>query len=103
MQSESATKFRAKSPTAEDWCQAEQVTQLVFDQLKLDMKAPAVKQQLLDANFESVMPFFAKNQFVAPFALASKAPFASNKNFSFLHVEDTASNSSTPATQTSST
>jgi hypothetical protein len=75
----------------------------VIDQLKLDMKAPVVKQPLLDPNFTSVMPFFAKNQFVAPFAQASKAPFASNKNFSFLHVEDTpqklvnAKNSDRPA------
>ncbi len=59
VQTESATKFRAKSPTAEDWCLAEQDTQPVIDQLKLDMKAPVVKQPLLDPNFTSVMPFFA--------------------------------------------
>jgi hypothetical protein len=33
------------------------------------------------------MPFFARTKFEKPFVLSSKAPFASSKNFSFLHVE----------------
>ena len=52
------------------------------------MRVPVNKESLLDTQYCSVFPFFERGIFRPPFALSSKAPFASSDVFCFIRVSE---------------
>ena len=52
------------------------------------MRVPVNKESLLDTQYCSVFPFFERGIFRPPFALSSKAPFASSDVFCFIRVRE---------------
>ena len=52
------------------------------------MRVPVNKETLLDTQYCSVFPFFERGIFRPPFALSSKAPFASSDVFCFIRVRE---------------
>lgn len=84
---ESCASRYGRIPTAEDKKLAQTVTAPMIERLAIPgLRAPVVRESLLDSHFRCVLPFFARSRFVPPFALASKAPFASVEPFRFVRV-----------------
>jgi hypothetical protein len=52
------------------------------------MHVPICKESLLDTQYCSILPFFKRGVFRPPFALSSKAPFASSDLFCFIRISD---------------
>jgi hypothetical protein len=52
-----------------------------------DMHVPINNESLMNTRYASIVPFFVKGDFIVPFALSSKAPFASSNLFCFVRVK----------------
>jgi hypothetical protein len=52
------------------------------------MHVPICKESLLDTQYCSIIPFFERGIFRPPFALSSKAPFASSDLFCFIRIRE---------------
>ena len=52
------------------------------------MHVPIKNESLLNTQYTSILPFYKKGVFKPPFALSSKAPFASSDLFCFIKISD---------------
>lgn len=52
------------------------------------MRVPINKESLLNTQYISILPFYKRGAFKPPFALSSKAPFASSDLFCFIKISD---------------
>ena len=52
------------------------------------MRVPICNESLLDTQYTSILPFYKKGEFRPPYALSSKAPFASSDLFCFVRIKD---------------